>query len=125
MGVALTDQKTRYRAALDYLFDRTTGKSKLGLERTAAFLRELGDPHERLRSFHIAGTNGKGSVCATLDTVLRTSGTLHGGKTLLYRASKRDCEVCSLKIRCCPKEPSRKIPRDVHEDARDVARFGG
>ena len=54
--------------------------------------------------------------------VLRTSGTLHGGKTLLYRASKRDCEVCSLKIRCCPKEPSRKIPRDVHEDARDVAR---
>jgi transposase len=54
--------------------------------------------------------------------VLRTSGTVHGGKTLLYRASKRDCEVCSLKMRCCPKEPSRKIPRDVHEDARDLAR---
>jgi transposase len=54
--------------------------------------------------------------------VLRTSGTVHGGKTLLYRASKRDCEVCPLKIRCCPKEPSRKIPRDLHEDARDVAR---
>jgi hypothetical protein len=54
--------------------------------------------------------------------VLRTSGTVQGGKTLLYRASKRDCEVCSLKIRCCPKEPSRKIPRDLHEDARDLAR---
>ena len=54
--------------------------------------------------------------------VLRTSGTVHDGKTLLYRASKRDCEVCSLKMRCCPKEPSRKIPRDLHEDARDVAR---
>ena len=81
MGVALTDPQTRYRAALDYLFDRTTGKSKLGLERTAAFLRELGDPHERLRSFHIAGTNGKGSVCATLDTVLRKKGLKVGKYT--------------------------------------------
>jgi hypothetical protein len=54
--------------------------------------------------------------------VLRTSGTIHDGKTLLYRASKRDCDVCLLKMRCCPKEPSRKIPRDLHEEARDVAR---
>jgi hypothetical protein len=54
--------------------------------------------------------------------VLRTSGTIHDGKTLLYRASKRDCDVCLLKMRCCPREPSRKIPRDLHEDARDAAR---
>ena len=47
-------------------------------------------------------------------------------ETLLYRASKLDCEVCPLKPQCCPKEPSRKIPRDVHEHARDVARsFAG
>jgi transposase len=57
---------------------------------------------------------------------LRTSGTAHEGKTLLYRASKLDCDVCPLKPQCCPKEPSRKIPRDVHERARDVARsFAG
>lgn len=57
---------------------------------------------------------------------LRTSGTVHEGKTLLYRASKLDCDVCPLKPRCCPKEPSRKIPRDIHENARDVARsFAG
>src|SRR5499426_328672 len=54
--------------------------------------------------------------------VLRTSGTIHGGRTLLYRASKLDCDVCPLKAKCCPKEPARKIPRDLHEDARDVAR---
>jgi transposase len=54
--------------------------------------------------------------------VLRTSGTIHGGRTLLYRASKLDCDVCSLKAKCCPKEPARKIPRDLHENARDVAR---
>jgi len=54
--------------------------------------------------------------------VLRTSGTIHGGRTLLYRASKLDCDVCPFKAKCCPKEPARKIPRDLHEDVRDVAR---
>src|SRR6267154_6677289 len=53
---------------------------------------------------------------------LGTSGTVHEGKTLLYRASKLDCDLCPLKPQCCPKEPSRKIPRDIHEHARDVAR---
>jgi hypothetical protein len=45
-----------------------------------------------------------------------------GGRTLLYRASKHDCDPCPLKRRCCPKEPARKIPRDVNEAARDLAR---
>ena len=53
---------------------------------------------------------------------LRTSGTVHEGTTLLYRASKLDCDQCSLKSRCCPKEPARKIPRNIYEHARDVAR---
>jgi IS5 family transposase len=57
---------------------------------------------------------------------LGTSGTVHEGKTLLYRASKLDCDICPLKSQCCPKDPSRKIPRDIHEHARDVARsFAG
>ena len=51
---------------------------------------------------------------------------MHEGRTLLYRASKLDCDACPLKPQCCPKEPSRKIPRDIHEHARDVARsFAG
>src|SRR5512138_2541558 len=60
-------------------------------------------------------------ICPT-GKVLRTSGTIHSGRTLLYRASKLDCDVCPFKAKCCPKAPARKIPRDVHEDARDVAR---
>src|SRR5438067_6105032 len=39
-----------------------------------------------------------------------------------YRASKLDCQGCSLKPRCCPKDPTRKIPRSIHEGARDMAR---
>ena len=42
--------------------------------------------------------------------VLHTSGTVHEGRTLRYRASKLDCDVCALKTRCCPKEPARKSP---------------
>src|SRR5437773_395566 len=38
-----------------------------------------------------------------------------------YRASKLDCESCSLKPQCCPKAPARKIPRSIHEGARDMA----
>ena len=42
--------------------------------------------------------------------------------TRIYRASKRDCDACALKTKCCPNTPARKIPRDLDEDARDVAR---
>jgi len=54
--------------------------------------------------------------------VLHTTGTVHEGTKLRYRASKFDCEVCPLKMQCCPKAQSREVPRDVHEYARDVTR---
>jgi len=62
---------SRYRAAVDALFARTAGGVKPGLERTEALLEAVGSPHRVLRAFHVAGTNGKGSVCATLDSLLR------------------------------------------------------
>ena len=54
--------------------------------------------------------------------VMRTPGTVYDGTLLRYRASKFDCDVCSLKMKCCPKTPARHVPRDLQEDARDVAR---
>jgi transposase len=58
---------------------------------------------------------------------LTTTGTLvNDGTTLLYLARKHDCDGCELKALCCPKVPFRRIPRDIHEHARDVARsFAG
>jgi hypothetical protein len=47
---------------------------------------------------------------------------VNDGTTLLYLARKHDCDGCELKALCCPKVPFRRIPRDVHEHARDVAR---
>ncbi len=54
---------------------------------------------------------------------MTTLGTLvNDGATLIYRTSKRDCDACVLKPRCCPGQPARKIPRSIHEGARDMAR---
>jgi transposase len=54
--------------------------------------------------------------------LLTTRGTIVNDDQVLYRASKFDCTSCTLKVRCCPKEPVRKIPRSVYERARDIAR---
>jgi transposase len=53
---------------------------------------------------------------------LTTRGTIVNDDQVLYRASKFDCAPCPLKIRCCPKEPVRKIPRSIFERSRDFAR---
>ncbi|MDQ8147102.1 MAG: bifunctional folylpolyglutamate synthase/dihydrofolate synthase [Gemmatimonadota bacterium] len=63
-----------YRAALEALFARTTGQWRLGLDRVESLLAVLGDPHRRVPVLHVAGTNGKGSVCAALEHVLRRRG---------------------------------------------------
>jgi Transposase DDE domain len=54
--------------------------------------------------------------------ILTTTGTVVNHDELLYRASKRDWDTCPFKMQCCPKEPARKVPRSIHEHARDVAR---
>jgi dihydrofolate synthase/folylpolyglutamate synthase len=52
--------------------------AKLGLERIRAVLEELGNPQDRCRFVHVAGTNGKGSVCAMLESALRNAGRRTG-----------------------------------------------
>jgi len=54
---------------------------------------------------------------------LTTTGTrVNDGETLLCRASKADCDACALRSQCCPNTPARKVPRSIHERARDMAR---
>jgi dihydrofolate synthase/folylpolyglutamate synthase len=72
---------TTYRAAIDALFTRTTGVWKLGLERVSALLSLVGDPHKTLSVLHVGGTNGKGSVVATAEAILRARGLRVGRYT--------------------------------------------
>jgi len=52
--------------------------AKLGLERVRTVLAELGNPQDRLRFVHVAGTNGKGSTCAMIEAGLRADGRRTG-----------------------------------------------
>jgi transposase len=53
---------------------------------------------------------------------LKTTGNVGDDHVLRYLASKRDCDTCPLKPKCCPKMLFRKVTRDINEDARDLAR---
>lgn len=63
-----------YDASLKWLYDLQFFGIKLGLDNTKALLSTLGAPHEKFKSVHVTGTNGKGSVCAFLTQVLIESG---------------------------------------------------
>jgi hypothetical protein len=52
----------------------------------------------------------------------KTSRGVTKDNTIIYRARHVHCTPCPMKTRCCPKGPSRKIHRSVHEDARDLVR---
>ena len=63
-----------YQEALNYLYSLTQSGIKLGLKNTARLLQHFGDPQLKIRTIHIAGTNGKGSTAAITESILRASG---------------------------------------------------
>jgi dihydrofolate synthase/folylpolyglutamate synthase len=67
-----------YAEALDWLYQAQVFGIKLGLEHPRRLLAALGQPQEKLRFVHVAGTNGKGSVCAFLASILQVAGQRTG-----------------------------------------------
>jgi dihydrofolate synthase/folylpolyglutamate synthase len=63
-----------YKDALAWLYGTQRFGIKLGLENIQRLLRELDVPAKGQRVVHVAGTNGKGSVCAMIDAVCRAQG---------------------------------------------------
>jgi dihydrofolate synthase/folylpolyglutamate synthase len=61
-----------------YALGNEVKTAKLGLDRIERVLRELGRPQDRLRIVHVAGTNGKGSTCAMIESGLRAAGRRTG-----------------------------------------------
>jgi dihydrofolate synthase / folylpolyglutamate synthase len=62
------------QTTLNYLFSLHTRGIQLGLERVSAFLGELKNPQKHFTCIHIAGTNGKGTVCQLVYSVLKANG---------------------------------------------------
>lgn len=69
-----------HHETLDYLAQKgnEVQTMHLGLHRTRAMMQALGDPQDKYPSIHIAGTNGKGSVAAMMESILRHAGLITG-----------------------------------------------
>lgn len=67
-------QKGEFDEAVGYVHSLGETDMKLGLERFSAFCERLGSPQEKLKSIHVAGTNGKGSVTAMVSGILKHAG---------------------------------------------------
>src|SRR2546423_8105541 len=63
-----------YDVAIQFLYDLRLFGTKLGLDNTFKLAALVGNPQHRLRFIHVAGTNGKGSTCAMLESIYRAAG---------------------------------------------------
>ncbi|MDB0440023.1 bifunctional folylpolyglutamate synthase/dihydrofolate synthase [Clostridioides difficile] len=74
----------KYEEALEYISQTNKFGIRLGLENIGKLLELLGNPQETLNIIHVAGTNGKGSVCSFISNILRESGYKVGLYTSPY-----------------------------------------
>lgn len=72
--------ENNYNKAIELLTSQGKFYINLGLDRISAVLELLGNPQDKLKCIHVAGTNGKGSVCAIIAAILSKAGI----KTGLY-----------------------------------------
>ena len=70
----------KYEECINYLYGLQPIGIKFGLSNTQKLLSALGSPHNKLKCIHVAGTNGKGSTCAMISSILKNAGY----KTALY-----------------------------------------
>ena len=73
-----------YQETLAYIHNINWCFCKPGLERTRELCEKLGNPQKELRYIHVGGTNGKGSTCAMLESILRAAGLKTGLYTSPY-----------------------------------------
>ena len=79
-----------YPQAIDWLYDLRLLGSKFGLENPRQLAALAGHPQECLKIIHVAGTNGKGSVCAMLESIYRAAGYKTGLFTSPHLVSFRE-----------------------------------
>ncbi len=79
-----------YSEAIQFLYDLRLFGAKFGLENTFQLASLAGNPQHRLRFIHVAGTNGKGSTCAMLESIYRAAGLRVGLFTSPHLVSFRE-----------------------------------
>jgi dihydrofolate synthase/folylpolyglutamate synthase len=79
-----------YSEAIQFLYGLRLFGANFGLENTLKLAALAGNPQEKLRFIHVAGTNGKGSTCAMLESIYRTAGLCVGLFTSPHLVSFRE-----------------------------------
>src|SRR5437016_8198005 len=79
-----------YTEAIQFLYNLRWFGTKLGLANTRKLAALAGNPHHHLRFIHVAGTNGKGSTCALLESIYRAAGVRVGLFTSPHLVSFRE-----------------------------------
>ena len=106
--------KSEMESVTEWLFDLTRFGSKNGLDNTRELLARLDNPQDGFRSIHVAGSDGKGSTCAFIESVLRIAGIRTGLFTSphIVRPNER--------IRVCGKDVDDDTFIDLAERVRSV-----
>src|SRR5262249_39145612 len=79
-----------YPEAIQFLYGLRLFGAKFGLENTFKLAALAGNPQKQLRFIHVAGTNGKGSTCAMLESIYRAAGLRVGLFTSPHLVSFRE-----------------------------------
>lgn len=96
-----------YREFLDLIYQRYSANIKLNLDRIIDLATDLGSPQNKLSGFHVGGTNGKGSVCATLEALSLAHGFSTGLNTSPHLVNYKE------RFRIDGKEPEIQILLDL------------
>ncbi|MCG0275216.1 MAG: bifunctional folylpolyglutamate synthase/dihydrofolate synthase [Thermosediminibacteraceae bacterium] len=111
-----------YREALEFIEGVGKFGIKLGLQNIIRLLELLGNPQEGLKIIHVAGTNGKGSTCAMIDSILRTAGYRVGLYTSPY------LEVFNERIRVdgsnIPDDDVARLTEKIKEAVKEMEARG-
>lgn len=110
-----------YNEALNYIHSLLVFGSVPGLERVSLLLEKLGNPQDELRFVHVAGTNGKGSVCTMISEVYKQAGLKTGLYTSPYIVDFRErMQICGEYI---PKEDLARLCETVKNTGVHVTEF--
>ena len=104
-----------YTEALEYIHSICWTFTKPGLERISALCEKLGNPQDELKFIHVAGTNGKGSFCSMIDSVLRAAGYKTGLFTSPY------IKVFNERMQFCGENISNEDLADITEYVKPYA----
>src|SRR5438045_1417160 len=107
-----------YDQAIEFLYGLRIFGAKLGLGNPRKLAALAGYPHERLRFVHVAGTNGKGSTCAMLESICRAQGLRVGLFTSPHLVSFRERLQVSREL-----IPEKEIVRLVNEMQEKLRHF--